>query len=63
MCLNVDGNVTIDLEIDQLSCTESKNCPNKTDLVPTKVSAGACKGKLTPISNKESEKSVVIPFN
>ena len=61
--MNIDYKVTIDIEIDQLSCTESKNCPNAKDLVPTKVAAGECKNQLTPISNYETQKKIIIPFN
>jgi hypothetical protein len=60
MCSNVDETVTYNVEIDQLSCTESKNCPNAKDLVPTKVPAGACKGNLTAITNPEK---IVVPFD
>ena len=63
MCSNVAETATINIEIDQLSCTESKNCPNAKDLVPTKIPAGACKGKLTPIKNEITQKKIMIPFN
>ena len=63
MCSNVAETVTIDIEIDQLSCSDSKNCPNAKDLVPTKVAAGACKGKLTPINNDVEHKKISIPYN
>jgi hypothetical protein len=51
ICSNFDETISYNMEIDQLSCTESKNCPNATDLVPTKIPAGACKGHLIPITN------------
>jgi len=60
ICMNYDEAITINIEIDQLSCTESKNCPNATDLVPIKVPANACKGHLIPILNPQK---VVLPFD
>ena len=60
ICSNFDETVSYNMEIDQLSCTESKNCPNATDLVPTKVPAGACKGHLIPITNPLT---IAIPFD
>jgi len=63
MCSNQDETVTIDIEIDQLSCTESKNCPNATSLVPTKVPAGACKDNLVAFNKEEKTEKVVIPYN
>ena len=63
MCSNVDETKTIDIEIDQLSCTASKNCPNSKDLVPAKVDAGTCKNQLTPIKNDFTQKKIIIPYN
>jgi hypothetical protein len=63
MCSNVDETQSIDIEIDQLSCSSSKNCPNSKDLVPTKIANGTCKNKLVPISNELTSKKIIIPYN
>jgi len=52
MCSNQDETKTINIEIDQLSCVESKNCPAGNGTTPETApvaKAGQCKGHLEAI--------------
>lgn len=51
MCSNQDETININIEIDQLSCVESKNCPAANGTTPVRPAAkpGQCKGKLEAV--------------
>ena len=52
MCSNQDETKTINIEIDQLSCVESKNYPAGNGTTPETApvaKAGQCKGHLEAI--------------